>query len=58
MYRAELYPYGEENGDHILRRRHDKAKKFILDTGFPVGDELQYKIFVSFGRLSISLDVG
>ena len=53
--RAALYPYREENGDAKLRRRHDKAKKFKLETGFPVRDTLQRKLFVSLSRLSVSV---
>ena len=34
--------------DRKLARKHDKVAKVYIDTGFPVGDGLQYKVFVSF----------
>ena len=55
MYRTDLYPYGEANGDLKIPERHDKSKKFILKTGFPVANELEYKIFVSFSQFLSSM---
>ncbi|KAK7092942.1 hypothetical protein V1264_008615 [Littorina saxatilis] len=52
----DLYPYGEDQRDAVLRRAHDKSKRIYVDTGFPVGDQLHYKLFiankglVSFGK--------
>ena len=45
--RTALYPYGEAVGDRKLLQKHYWTIKLKLDTGFPVGDELQYTIFVS-----------
>nr|KAG5698139.1 hypothetical protein BaRGS_001734 [Batillaria attramentaria] len=52
----DLYPFGEDNGDKQLVEKEGKSKKVTIQTGFPVGQELQKEIFigskglVSFGR--------
>ncbi|KAK7485812.1 hypothetical protein BaRGS_00022912 [Batillaria attramentaria] len=52
----DLYPFGLENGDKRLPRKDAVTRKVKIKTGFPVGEELQYKVFVatkgliSFGK--------